>query len=104
DHGEKVIEVVRDAARKPSNRFEFLRLEEALFALPERSLGPLDLGYVKGEPDLLVRVIVAPRRAGEHGDARPVFANVLLLERRAHASRLGLEKGARVVVEVLHRR
>ena len=36
DRGEQVVEVVRDAAGEPADRFHLLRLPELLFALPER--------------------------------------------------------------------
>ena len=34
--GEQIIEIVRDSARQPSNRFHFLRLTQLLFELSSR--------------------------------------------------------------------
>ena len=51
DHGEQVVEVVRDAAGEPPHGLHFLRLEELLLRPTECRLGPLPLAELaQGRP------------------------------------------------------
>ena len=43
DHGQEVVEVVRDASRQATHRFHFLRLAQLLLGAPQRLLGTLAL-------------------------------------------------------------
>jgi len=66
DHGEHIVEVVRDAAREPSDRLDLLELPHLALALAQDVLGAVALGDVPphpGEPSHPT-VLVGERRAG----------------------------------------
>ncbi len=69
DHGEDVVEVVRDAAREPPDRLDLLELPHLGLALAQDLLGALALGDVPthaGEPGHLTAPV------GQRG-ARPLI-------------------------------
>src|SRR5437868_4351302 len=70
DHGEHVVEVVRDAAREPPDRFDLLELAHLVLALTQDLLGALALGDVPAHPGDTAHVAVL---AGERG-ARPLIS------------------------------
>ena len=82
---EHVVEVVRDAAGEPSDRFHFLGLAKLILRRAQNFFGPLLLGQISRECDA-VRIL-QHGCAHQHRNACAVFRDPFRFPRRRDAVR-----------------
>src|SRR5262249_14398506 len=99
-----VIEVVRDAAGEPADRFHLLGLAQPLLELQPLGLCALALGQIEHEGDTFIRAFFEARDADQHLHAAAIFAEILLFERWQAAGHLQLCHPSYVEVPPFRRR